>query len=76
MNISKQLEKFYLTLDINTISTNAIALYTILVQLAKLANNFNEFKVTNTILKIKTRLNTSALQRARNELITNKLRIL
>ena len=76
MNISKQLEKFYLTLDINTISTNAIALYTILVQLAKLANNFNEFKVTNTILKSKTRLNTSALQRARNELITNKLRIL
>lgn len=71
MNISKQLEKFYLTLDINTISTNAIALYTILVQLAKLANNFNEFKVTNTILKSKTRLNTSALQRARNELITN-----
>ena len=55
MNISKQLEKFYLTLDINTISTNAIALYTILVQLAKLANNFNEFKVTNTILKSKTR---------------------
>ena len=44
MNISKQLEKFYLTLDINTISTNAIALYTILLQLAKLANNFNEFK--------------------------------
>ena len=71
MNISKQLEKFYLTLDINTISTNAIALYTILLQLAKLANNFNEFKVTNTILKSKTRLNTSALQRAKRELITN-----
>ncbi len=72
MNISKQLEKFYSTLDIKPVSANAISLYTILLQIAKLSNNFDEFKVRNQVLTSKIKnFSTSAFQRARNELITN-----
>lgn len=72
MNLEKQLEKFYSTLDIKPISANAIALYNVLFQIAKLSNNFNDFKARNQILTSKIKnLSASALQRARNELIVN-----
>lgn len=72
MNIALQLEKFYSTLDVKPVSANAIALYNILIQIAKLSNNFDSFKVRNQILTSKIKnLSDSALQRARNELIQN-----
>ena len=49
MNIGEQLEKFYSTLDVKPVSANAIAIYTILLQIAKLSNNFDSFKVRNQI---------------------------
>lgn len=72
MDINKQLDEFYSTLDYRPLSSNAIALYTILLQIAKKTNWISEFKVTNTILTSKTRLTVSTLQRARNELIVNE----
>lgn len=71
MNLEKQLDEFYSTLDYKPISSNAIAIYTILLQIAKKTNWIKDFKVANTILTSKTRLSVSALQRARNELIIN-----
>lgn len=71
MNLEKQLDEFYSTLDYKPISSNAIAIYTILLQIAKKTNWIKDFKVANTILTSKTRLSVSALQRARNELIMN-----
>lgn len=49
MNIGEQLEKFYSTLDVKPVSANAIALYIVLLQIAKLSNNFDSFKVRNQI---------------------------
>lgn len=72
MNISEQLEKFYSILDVKPVSANAIALYTVLLQIAKLSNSFDSFKVRNQILTSKIKnLSDSALLRARNELIQN-----
>lgn len=72
MNIGEQLEKFYSTLDVKPVSANAIALYIVLLQIAKLSNNFDSFKVRNQILTSKVKnLSDSALLRARNELIQN-----
>lgn len=71
MNLEKQLDEFYSTLDYKPVSSNAIAIYTILLQIAKKTNWIKDFKVANTILTSKTRLSVSALQRARNELIMN-----
>lgn len=71
MNLNDQLDEFYSILDYKPLSSNAIALYTILLQIAKKTKWVSEFKVANTILTSKTRLNVSALQRARNELIVN-----
>ena len=73
MNYIKQLQEFYSTLDYRPLSTNAIAIYYILLHIANKLNWPDEFKVTNTILMSKcNRLNLSSLQRARNELITQK----
>lgn len=69
MNLGKQLEEFYSRLDFNPISSNAIALYTILLQISRKTNYKEEFRVSNTILMGKTNINISALQRARAELI-------
>ncbi len=71
MNQEKQLEEFYSNLDFKPVSSNAIALYTIIMQIAKKSNWKNEIKIANSILLSKCRLSLSALQRARNELITN-----
>ena len=72
IDIEKQLSEFYSTLDYKPISANAISMYLILLEIDFKTGWLREFKVTNTILmsKIK-RLNISALQRARNELINN-----
>lgn len=71
MNLEKQLDEFYSTLDYSPISSNAIAIYQMLLHIANKLNWPTEFKVTNTILMSKCRLNSSSLQRARNELIIN-----
>lgn len=73
INIQKQLSEFYSMLDFKPISSNAISIYLILLQIAYKTNWLCEFRVTNTILMSKIKgLNISALQRARNELITNQ----
>ena len=61
MNYIKQLNEFYSTLDYKPLSDKAIANKT---------GWLEEFKVANSTLMGKCRLNISALQRARNELIT------
>lgn len=72
MDLEKQLSEFYSTLDYKPISSNAISIYMILLQIACKTGWLTEFKVTNTILMSKIKnLSISALQRARNELINN-----
>jgi hypothetical protein len=72
LNYIKQLDEFYSTIEYRPISTNATAIYMYLLHIASKLNWMNDFKVTNTILMSKCNINnTSALQRARNELIVN-----
>lgn len=72
IDTEKQLAEFYSTLDYKPISSNAIAIYLVLLRIASNTGWLEEFKVTNTILMSKIKnLSISALQRARNELITN-----
>ena len=71
IDTEKQLAEFYSTLDYKPISSNAIAIYLVLLRIASNTGWLEEFKVTNTILMSKIKnLSISALQRARNELIT------
>ncbi len=72
INLEKQLAEFYSTLDYKPISANAMAIYDILLQIARKADWLTEIKVRNNTLMSKVKgLNISALQRARNELINN-----
>ena len=72
INQEKQLSEFYSTLDYKPISSSAISIYTIRLQIACKTGWLTEFKVTNTILMSKIKnLSLSTLQRARNELINN-----
>ena len=72
MNYIKQLSEFYSTIDYKPLSANAIAIYIFLLHIANKTGWIDEFKVANSILMSKCRLNMSALQRARNELITQE----
>ena len=73
MDYEKQLSEFYSTLDYKPISANAIAIYTVLLQIACNTDWLKEFKVANNILMSKIKnLTISSLQRARNELINSK----
>lgn len=71
MNVEKQLDEFYSMLDIKPVSSNAISLYFVIIEIVKKANWKKNIKIANSILTSKTKLSVSALQRARNELITN-----
>ena len=71
MNYTRQLNEFYSNLDFRPISSNAIAIYGYMLHIASKLNWPCEFKIVNTTLMSKCNLNPSALQRARNELITN-----
>lgn len=71
MNLERQLDEFYSTLDYRPISSNAIAVYTVLLHIARKTNWMKDFKVANSILTSKCHLTVSSLQRARNELIVN-----
>ena len=70
MNYIKQLNEFYSTLDYKPLSANAIAIYMFILHIANKTGWIDEFKVANSTLMGKCKLNISALQRARNELIT------
>ena len=70
MNYIKQLNEFYYTLDYKPLSANAIAIYMFILHIANKTGWIDEFKVANSTLMGKCKLNISALQRARNELIT------
>lgn len=71
INYIKQLNEFYSTLDYKPLSSNAISLYGFLLHVANKTGWLNEFRVANTTIMSKCKLNTSALQRARMELINN-----
>lgn len=72
MNIEQQLDEFYSMLDYKPVSSNAISLYLILLEIVKKAGWVDDVKIVNSILASKCKLSISALQRARNELITNE----
>lgn len=72
IDYKKQLEEFYSTLDYKPISSNAISIYLVLLQISSKVDRLDEFRVANNIFMSKIKnLNMSALQRARNELINN-----
>lgn len=71
INYIKQLNEFYSTLDYKPISSNAISYYGFLLHVANKTGWLNEFRVANTTIMSKCKLNQSALQRARMELINN-----
>lgn len=73
IDIQRQLDEFYSTLDFKPLSANAISIYLVLLEIDRKTDWLYEFRVTNTILMSKVKgLNISALQRARNELINNQ----
>ena len=72
MNLEQQLDEFYSSLDYKPVSSNAISLYLIIIQIVKKSGWKDDVKIVNSILMSKSKLNISALQRARNELITNE----
>jgi len=71
INYIKQLNEFYSILDYKPLSSNAISLYGFLLHVANKTGWLNEFRVANTTIMSKCKLNQSALQRARMELINN-----
>lgn len=71
INYIKQLNEFYSILDYKPLSSNAISLYGFLLHVANKTGWLKEFRVANTTIMSKCKLNTSALQRARMELINN-----
>ena len=72
MNLEKQLEEFYSMLDYRPVSSNAISLYAVILIIAKKSGWKSDVKIANSILTSKCKLSISALQRARNELITSE----
>lgn len=72
MNLEQQLDEFYSSLDYKPVSSNAISLYLIIMQIVKKSGWKDDVKIVNSILMSKSKLNISAMQRARNELITNE----
>lgn len=73
IDIQRQLDEFYSTLDFKPLSSNAISIYLVLLEIDRKTDWLYEFRVTNTILMSKVKgLSISALQRARNELINNQ----
>lgn len=71
MNLEKQLDEYYSKLDFDPISSNAQAIYSILLQISRKTHFKKEFRVANSILIAKTGLPKTTLQRARAELIEN-----
>lgn len=69
MNYIKQLNEFYSTLDYKPLTANAIAVYTILLQIANKAGWIDKFRVANTVLMSKCNLDMQKLIRARSVLI-------
>ena len=53
IDIQKQLDEFYSTLDYKPISANAISIYLLLLQIARKTGWLAEFKVANGTLKSK-----------------------
>lgn len=72
MNLEQQLDEFYSILDYKPVSSNAISLYVVLLAIVKKAGWIDDVRIANSILTSKCKLSISALQRARNELITNE----
>lgn len=72
MNLEQQLDEFYASLDYKPVSSNAISLYLIIMQIVKKSGWKDDVKIVNSILMSKSKLSISAMQRARNELITNE----
>lgn len=69
MNYKKQLSEFCSTLDYKPVSASAIAVYSILLNIAAKVEGLEWFRVANVTLMSKCNLTLSTLQRARAELV-------
>ena len=75
MDLFKQLDTFYSRMEYNPVSANAISLWYALMHIANKTRWLEYFTVANKTLELKSGLEISSLQRARNELIQKKLLI-
>ena len=56
LELEKQLDEFYSMLDIRPVSSNAISLYFVIIEIVKKANWRKNIKIANSILTSKTKL--------------------
>lgn len=70
MNYIKQLNELYSTLDYKPLTAEAIAVYSILLQIANKTGWIDEFRVANTVLMSKCNISIDVLKTARNKLKT------
>lgn len=68
MNYIAEINSFYDKLEINPLSTNAIALWHALMATANKASWVDKFAVAISVLELKTGLKKKSIERARNEL--------
>lgn len=73
IDLNKQFDEFYSRLDYFPLSATAISLYFSILQIVKKRNWEENLKIANSILISKCNTNLSALQRARNELVQNRI---
>ncbi len=73
IDLNKQFDEFYSRLDYFPLSTTAISLYFSILQIVKKRNWEENLKIANSILISKCNTNLSALQRARSELVQNRI---
>lgn len=72
MDYIKQLEAFYSKLNYNTLTSNAMNLYQVILFIANQAKRTDELSIANTRLMSICNLTLKQFQSARNELITKK----
>lgn len=72
INLEKQLDAFYSSLNYNQLSTNAISVYNVILYIAIKAKSIDRLSIANTTLISICNLTIKELQNARNELIIKK----
>lgn len=73
MNYIKQINGFYSRLEYESLTANEISLWQGLMNICNRTGWQNEFKASNDVLKSKSGLSISSLQRARNVLVQKDL---
>lgn len=72
IDLEKQLEAFYSSLDYNQLSSKAILVYNVVLYIATKAKSIDKLSIANTTLMRKCNITIKELQNARNELIIKK----